>query len=76
MRTRSEAIAANIAKRIAASRTRYKFSTLHRLALQETATMEHPLTATQIEAARKAAHDALLERIAQLERRVSELETK
>jgi hypothetical protein len=34
--TRSEAIAANIAKRIAASKTRLRFSTLHRLAIEET----------------------------------------
>ena len=36
MRTRSEAIAANIAKRIAANKTRLKFSTLYRLAIEET----------------------------------------
>jgi hypothetical protein len=37
--TRNDAIAANIAKRIAASKTRYKFSTLHRLAIEETQNM-------------------------------------
>jgi hypothetical protein len=36
MRTRSECIAANIAKRIVASKTRLKFSTLHRLAIEDT----------------------------------------
>jgi hypothetical protein len=40
LRTRNEAIAANIAKRIAASKTRLRFSTLHRLAIEETMSVD------------------------------------
>jgi hypothetical protein len=36
MATRNERIAANIAKRIVAKKTRLRFSTLHRLAIEET----------------------------------------
>jgi hypothetical protein len=67
--TRNEAIAANIAKRVAAN-TRYKFSTLHRLALEETALMSqvnHPPTDAQIEQKRAAQFAALEQRVAALE---------
>jgi hypothetical protein len=77
--TRSEAIAANIAKRIAASKTRLRFSTLHRMAIEETMSnqnREHPKTDAQIASQKHAEHTALLNRIVELEQRVAALETK
>jgi len=38
--------------------------------------LQHPATAEQIEAARKAEHTALLQRLSELEQRVAALEVK
>jgi hypothetical protein len=76
MRTRSETIAANIAARITRNKTRYKFSTLHRLALEETMSLQHPETEQQIADQKQAEHVTLLNRIAELEQRVAALEGK
>jgi len=78
-RTREQAIADYIARRILEN-TRKRFSTLHSEALERnnymTTNIQHPLTDAQIEAQKHAEHKLVLERIAELEKRVAELEQK
>jgi hypothetical protein len=46
MATRNDAIAANIAARITRNKTRFRFSTLHRLAIEETQNMRNTSATT------------------------------
>jgi uncharacterized protein YceH (UPF0502 family) len=82
MTTRSEAIAAHIAARITRNKTRKRFSTLYREAIEEIQMSnpnrlpEHPKTDAQIAEQKHAEHAALRNRVADLEQRVAALEGK